>query len=85
MSYADATAAWQAARDAAVIPLCEFTAQQASLEPPPPEMQQLLGALQGNRAAMDDFVSVNAGSLSPEAFFAPENIGALLGRITAPA
>ena len=37
-------------------------------------MQQLLAAIQGNQAAMDDFVSVNAGTLSPEAFFSPEYI-----------
>ena len=28
----------------------EFTCQLASLEPPPPEMQQLLGAIQGNQS-----------------------------------
>jgi hypothetical protein len=37
-------------------------------------MQQLLGAIYGNQAAMDDFVSVNAGTLSPEVFFSPEYI-----------
>jgi len=37
-------------------------------------MQQLLGAIYGNQAAMDDFVSVNAGTLSPEVFFSPEHI-----------
>jgi hypothetical protein len=52
----------------------EFTTQLATLEPPPPEMQQLLGAIRGSQAAMDDFVSVNAGTLSPEAFFSPERI-----------
>jgi hypothetical protein len=40
-----------------------FTAQLATLEPPPSKMQQLLGAMFGNQAAMDDFVSVNAGTL----------------------
>ena len=53
----------------------ELTAQAASLEPPPPEMQQLLGAIAGNQAAMDGFVQVNSGALSPADFFSPDNIG----------
>jgi hypothetical protein len=40
----------------------------------PAKMQELLGAVYGNQAAMDDFVSVNAGTLSPEVFFSPEYI-----------
>jgi len=39
--FDEVLAAWQAARDAAVLPMFEFTAQLASLEEPPPEMQQL--------------------------------------------
>ena len=31
------------------LPMYEFTCQLATLEPPPPEMQQLLGAIQGNQ------------------------------------
>ena len=48
--------------------------QLATLQPPPPEMQQLLGAVQGNQPAMDDFISVNAGTLSSEVFFSPEHL-----------
>jgi hypothetical protein len=40
------------------------------LEPPSPEMQQLLAGMQGHPAAMDAFVSVTAGTLSPGEFFA---------------
>ena len=47
------------------MPIYEFTAQLATLEPPPPEMQQLLGAIQGNQEAMDGFVSVVSGAVSP--------------------
>ena len=43
-----------ATRDAHVLPIYEFTTQLATLEPPPPEMQQLLGAVHGNQDAMDD-------------------------------
>ena len=41
-------------------------------------MQQLLGAIHGNREAMDAFVSVTAGTVSPVEFFDPENIGRLM-------
>lgn len=83
-AYDVAMSAWQRERDAACLPIYEFTAQMASLEPPPPEMQQLLGAVHGNQAAMDDFVSVNAGTLSPEVFFSPDNIGAIMQRAAVP-
>ena len=47
------------------MPMYEFTAQLATLEPPPPELQQLLGAMHGNQEAMDGFARVNAGVTSP--------------------
>jgi flavin-dependent dehydrogenase len=75
--YDDAMVAYQRARDAAVTPMYEMTAELALLEPPPPPMQQLLGAIAGNRDAMDAFVRANAGTDSPAEFFAPENLGRL--------
>jgi hypothetical protein len=71
-------AGYQAERDTHSIPLYEFTTQLATLEPPPPEMQQLLGTIHGNQPAMDAFVSVTAGTLSPIEFFDPANIAALM-------
>lgn len=56
-------------RDAHVLPIYEFTTQLATLAPPPPELQHLLGTLPGSQPAMDDFVSVVAGTLSPLDFF----------------
>ena len=41
-SYDAAMADYQSTRDRHVLPMYEFTAQLASQEPPPPEMQQLL-------------------------------------------
>jgi 2-polyprenyl-6-methoxyphenol hydroxylase-like FAD-dependent oxidoreductase len=77
--YEDVMSAWQQERDAKAGPIYEFTSQMATLEPPPPEMQQLLGAMAGNQAAMDGFVSVVAGSVSPVDFFAERNLGRILG------
>lgn len=76
--YDDAMSEYQRNRDADAIPIYEFTTELAKLEPPPPEIQQLLAAVQGNRAAMDAFVSVMAGTMSPTAFFDPEHIGSLM-------
>ncbi len=72
-----ALAHYQATRDAQSLPMYDFTCQIAAMQPPPPEMQQLLGAVHGNQNAMDQFVRVNAGNLSPAEFFAPDNVGAI--------
>jgi 2-polyprenyl-6-methoxyphenol hydroxylase-like FAD-dependent oxidoreductase len=73
-----AFAAHQAARDAHVGPIYEFTNQLATLAPPPPELQQLLGGIAGNQAAMDAFVSLTAATVSPAEFFDPDFLGRLL-------
>ena len=77
--FDDAMADYQATRDQHVLPMYEFTAMLASLEPPPPELQHVLGLVHGNREAMDDFARVNAGVLSPAVFFSEENVRRLAG------
>ena len=44
---------YQRARDEHALPMYEFTCQLATLEPPPPEMQRLFGAIPGNQPAME--------------------------------
>jgi hypothetical protein len=56
----------------------EFTCQFAAMQPPPPEMQQLMGAVHGNQEAMDGFARVVAGVLSPAEFFSEANVGRIL-------
>ena len=56
---------YQRTRDARVKAMYDFTCQLATLEPPPPEMQQLFAAIHGNQKAMDDFARMNAGTISP--------------------
>jgi flavin-dependent dehydrogenase len=72
--YDEAMGDWQRARDEESSPMYHLTAEFATLEPPDAQMQALFGAMQHNQAAMDDFVSVMAGTLAPPAFFAPENL-----------
>ena len=80
-SFKDAMSAYHQTRDAEVLPIYEFTTQLATLEAPPAEMQQLLGAVSGNRDAMDAFASVNAGTMSPVEFFDPEHIGRIMSAV----
>jgi flavin-dependent dehydrogenase len=77
-SFDDAMGEYQRTRDQHVLPMYEFTCQLATLEPPPPEMQQLFGAIHGNQKAMDGFVQMNAGTISPAEFLSPENIGSIM-------
>jgi 2-polyprenyl-6-methoxyphenol hydroxylase-like FAD-dependent oxidoreductase len=69
---------YQEARDGKVRPVYEFTDEFAQVMPPPPEMQQLIGAMAGNQEAMDGFVSVQAATLPAPEFFAPENVGRIM-------
>jgi 2-polyprenyl-6-methoxyphenol hydroxylase-like FAD-dependent oxidoreductase len=73
--FDDAMSTYQSTRDQQVMPIYELTYELASLEPPPPEMQQLLGAVHGNQDAMDGFIRVTAGVTSPAEFFSEENVG----------
>jgi 2-polyprenyl-6-methoxyphenol hydroxylase-like FAD-dependent oxidoreductase len=77
-SFDDALHEYQRSRDEHVLPMYEFTGQLATLEPPSPEMQQLLASIHGHRKAMDAFMRTCAGTLSPAEFFAPGHVSALL-------
>ena len=76
---------WHKARDNGAMPIYEFTCQLATLEPPPPEMQLLLGSVHGNQEAMDGFVSVVAGTVSPVEYFSSDNIGRIMRSAAQPA
>ncbi|WP_454630799.1 NAD(P)/FAD-dependent oxidoreductase [Bradyrhizobium cenepequi] len=75
--FEDAMSDYQHTRDAQVEAMYEFTCELARLEPPSPELEQLLRAVHGNQAAMDGFARLNAGTISPTEFFAPENTAAI--------
>jgi len=76
--YEVAMSGYQAARDAQSLPMYEFTCEIATLEPPPPDLVQLLSAINGKQPAMDEFVRLNAGVVSPADFFAPEHIARMM-------
>jgi 2-polyprenyl-6-methoxyphenol hydroxylase-like FAD-dependent oxidoreductase len=65
---------YQSERDAAAMPMYELTTDMASLEPPPPELAALLGAIDGRPEEISQFLGVFAGSVPVAEFFAPDNI-----------
>jgi 2-polyprenyl-6-methoxyphenol hydroxylase-like FAD-dependent oxidoreductase len=65
-------------RNERVRPMYEFTQQLAALEPPPPEMQQLFGALHGNQNATNAFFSAITGAISLRDFMSPANLGRIM-------
>jgi 2-polyprenyl-6-methoxyphenol hydroxylase-like FAD-dependent oxidoreductase len=60
-------------------PFFEYSYMHAGLEPPPAEMAQLLGAIQGNPEAISQFLGTISGAVNPAEFFSPENAGRLMG------
>jgi flavin-dependent dehydrogenase len=77
--YAESLSEYQRKRDTAARPMFELTCQIASLEPPPPDMAELLAACSRSQAAMDDFISMMVGTLAVAEFFAPEHVKRILG------
>lgn len=76
--FDEAMSEYRAARDEHALPMYEMTAGIAMLEPPPPDLAQLLMAARGNQEAMDGFARVNSGVTPPAEFFSPENIGRIM-------
>jgi 2-polyprenyl-6-methoxyphenol hydroxylase-like FAD-dependent oxidoreductase len=74
-----ALADYEQRRNQAALPIYEFTYQLASLAPPTPEMQQLFGALRHNQEQTNRFFGLIAGTVPIPEFFAPENIGQIIG------
>ena len=77
-TFNGAMATFQRSRDEKSGPMYGLTCDFAKIEPPPPAMLQLFGAIHGNAEATDDFVSVMAGTLAVPEFFAPENVGRIM-------
>jgi flavin-dependent dehydrogenase len=74
-TFDEAMTRYQTTRDESSLAIYEFTAQFAAMQPPTPELQQVMQAVHGNQDAMNDFVRIIAGVVSPAQFFSEENIG----------
>lgn len=75
----DALAHYERERDAAALPMYEFTCQLAALEPLTDDLVQLFSALRTNQSATNDLAGVFAGTVPVPTFFAPENLARILG------
>jgi 2-polyprenyl-6-methoxyphenol hydroxylase-like FAD-dependent oxidoreductase len=73
-AFDTAMAGYQSTRDRRVMPMYEFTCQLATLEPPPADLQAVLGAVHGNQDSMDAFCRMNAGTISPAEFFSEAHV-----------
>jgi flavin-dependent dehydrogenase len=74
-----ALADYERRRNQAALPMYELTHQFAMLEPPPPEMQQLFAALRNNQEQTNRFFGTLAGTVPIPEFYAPENVGQIIG------
>ena len=77
-----ALADYERQRNALALPLYEYDTQRAAMEPPPPDMQHLLAALQGNQEQINRFLGLAEGTTSFSAFFSPENIQRIMTAAT---
>lgn len=75
----DALAAYERQRNEAALPMYGLTNQLAALQPPAPEMAELFGALQHNQEQTNRFIGTIAGTVAIPDFYAPENIGEIMG------
>ena len=80
MPMETALADYQRNRDEAVMPMYELTCDFARLAPPSEDMATLLTALTDNQPATEQLLGVIAGTVRVQDFFAPENVGAIIGR-----
>jgi flavin-dependent dehydrogenase len=70
----EALAGYERQRNDTALPLYEYDTQRASMQPLPPEMQQLFAALQGNQEQTNRFFGLAEGTTSISEFFSPEKI-----------
>jgi flavin-dependent dehydrogenase len=78
-SMETAMAAYQKNRDEKSMPMFGLTCDWASMQPPPPEMENLLLALRGNQVETNNFFGTLAGTVSIPEFYSPENMQRITG------
>lgn len=85
-SMADALEGYKQARDTAALPMYELTCGLADLDsPPPPEVLELIGALQGQPAHIARFLGVIAGTVAVSDFYGPDSLATVMADAAAAA
>jgi flavin-dependent dehydrogenase len=75
----EALAEYERRRNEDAFPMYDYTCQLGALAPPAAEMLQLLEALRWNQEETNRFLGVTAGTVPAGEFFAPENVGRIIG------
>ena len=71
--FGDALAEYERRRNAAVMPMYEFTYASSGLEPPTEQEMALFDAMRSDPALVDRFLGVFAGTVPVQEFFAAES------------
>ncbi len=80
---ADALAGYEQTRNAAVLPMYEFTYKLAQLEAPSEDEQRLFAALRTSQYETERFLSIIAGSVPVAEFMDPGNVERIVGEAAA--
>jgi 2-polyprenyl-6-methoxyphenol hydroxylase-like FAD-dependent oxidoreductase len=75
-------AAHERTRNERVRAMYEFTTHLAALEPPPPEMRALFGALRDNQTDTNAFLSAITGASPLAHFMSEDNLRRIVGAVT---
>ncbi len=75
----ESLAAYQRLRDEHFLPMYEFNCSQASLQPPPPEIVALFGALRHNPAERNRFFGTLGGTVPIQDYYHPQNLQRIIG------
>jgi 2-polyprenyl-6-methoxyphenol hydroxylase-like FAD-dependent oxidoreductase len=75
-----ALTAYEQRRNELAAPGFESTIEFARLQAPPPQMQELFAALLDDQEQTNRFFGTFAGTVPIAEFFAPENLGQIMGR-----
>ena len=79
LSNEDALAGYEQKRNEAVMPMYQLTCDLAKLQPPPPQMQSLFGALRDNEEESGRFLGTIAGTVPIPQFYSEENMRRVTG------
>jgi flavin-dependent dehydrogenase len=60
------------------LPIYEMSVEFAELKPPSTQLQQLFNALRTNQTELNRYFAAIEGTISPSAFFAPDNIARII-------
>lgn len=74
-----ALAEYERQRNERVMPMYELTCELATLQPPRPDMQRVLAALEGNEEETSRLFGTIAGTVRLPEFLSPDNIQRILG------